>query len=72
MPIAPIMIIKPEYNGPVVGIIAGTKFCMNGNIPPKTVNKANAIVTNFSAPKSMLLRTPYNNPITPTAMIMNW
>lgn len=71
MPITPITIINPEYNGPEVGIIAGKKFWMNGKIPPNIVNKANAIVTNFSAPKSMLLIRPYNKPRIPTAIIIN-
>lgn len=64
--------IIPEYMGPDVGIIAGTKFWMNGKIPPKIVNAANAIVTNLSAPKSMLFIKPYIKPRIPTAMITNW
>jgi len=72
MPITPITTIIPEYNIPVVGITAGTKFWIKGKIPPKIVSKPIAIVANFSKPKSMLFMKPYNNPRIPTAMIINW
>ena len=51
MPITPMTTINPEYRIPEVGMIAGKKFWMNGNIPPKTVSNPIAIVTNFSVPK---------------------
>lgn len=72
MPTIPIAIIIPEYNKPDVGIPAGTKPWINGNMPPKIVSNAIAIVTNFSVPNSMLFITPYISPIIPTAIIINW
>lgn len=57
---------------PDVGITAGTKFWIKGNIPPKIVNAPRAIVTIFSVPKSMLFIKPYIKPIIPIAIMMNW
>ena len=57
---------------PDVGITAGRKFWMKGNIPPKIVNNPIAIVTNFSVPKTRLFIKPYIKPIIPIAIMMNW
>ena len=54
----PVMIIITEYKMPEVGIAAGRKFCRNGIIPPKRVNKAMLIVANFSNPNNKLLKAP--------------